>query len=115
MIRDFRFALRSLLRTPGFTLVSVLMLAVGIGLSIYMFGAINAFALKPLPFAQADRLVHFEYTEQRNRDRNIALPQADWLDLRARQTTLQSLAGYYQGTANLGGLDAPPETDKDHH
>ena len=58
MIHDFRFALRSLARTPGFTFVSVLMLAVGIGLSIYMFGAINAFALKPLPFAQADRIVH---------------------------------------------------------
>ena len=39
---------RSLARTPAFTFVSVLMLAVGIGLSIYMFGAINAFALKPL-------------------------------------------------------------------
>lgn len=109
MIHDFRFALRSLARTPGFTLVSVLMLAVGIGLSIYMFGAINAFALKPMPFAQAERLVHFEYTERANRDRNIALPQADWLDLRAQQTTLQSLVGYYQGTANLGGLDTPPE------
>jgi len=109
MIQDFRFALRSLARTPGFTLVSVLMLAVGIGLSIYMFGAINAFALKPLPFAQGDRLVHFEYTERGNHGRNIALPQDDWLDLRARQTTLQSLVGYYQGTANLGGLDTPPE------
>jgi predicted permease len=109
MLHDFRFALRSLARTPAFTLVSVLMLAVGIGLSIYMFGAINAFALKPLPFAQADRLVHFQYTERGNRERNLALPQADWLDLRARQTTLQSLAGYYQGTMNLGGLDAPPE------
>ena len=109
MLHDFRFALRSLARTPGFTLVSVLMLAAGIGLSIYMFGAINAFSLKPLPFAQADRLVHFQYTERGNRERNLALPQADWLDLRARQTALQSLAGYYQGTANLGGIDAPPE------
>lgn len=109
MIRNVHFALRSLARAPGFTSIAVLMLAVGIGLSIYMFGGINAFALKPLPFAQADRLVHFEYTERLNPGRNIALPQADWLDLRARQTTLQSLAAYYQGTANLGGLDAPPE------
>ena len=109
MLHDFRFALRSLARTPGFTSVSIVMLAIGIGLSIYMFGAINAFALKPLPFAQADRLVHFVYTERGNRGRNLSLPQADWLDLRARQTALQSLAGYYQGTANLGGLDTPPE------
>lgn len=109
MFRDLRFAIRSLLRTPAFTLVAMLMLGVGIGLSIYMFGAINAFALKPLPFAQPERLVHFEYTERANRERNIALPQADWLDLRARQDALESLAGYYQGTANLGGLDAPPE------
>ncbi len=109
MIRDIRFALRALMRTPVFTTVCVLMLAVGIGSSIYMFGAINAFALKPLPFADPDRLVHFEYTDQRDTARNLALPIIDWLDLRDRQTSLQSLAAYYQGTANLAGIDGAPE------
>ncbi len=109
MLHDLRFALRSLLRSPGFTLVCVLMLAVGIGLSVYMFGAINAFALKPLPFKDADRLVHVEYTQRASQGRSLALPQADWLDLRARQDVLGPLAAWYQGTANLGGLQSPPE------
>ena len=109
MMRDIRFALRALIRTPVFTTVCVLMLAVGIGSSIYMFGAINAFALKPLPFAEPDRLVHFEYTDQRDTARNLALPMIDWLDLRDRQQALQSLAAYYQGTANLAGIEGAPE------
>ncbi|MBN8727566.1 MAG: ABC transporter permease [Xanthomonadales bacterium] len=109
MLHDLRLALRSLLRSPGFTVVSVLMLAVGIGLSIYMFGAINAFALKPLPFPEAGRLVHFKYTERANPERSLDLPQADWLALRERQQSLESLAAYTVGTANLGGFDGPPE------
>lgn len=109
MIRDIRFTLRALVRTPVFTSVCVLMLAVGIGSSIYMFGAINAFALKPLPFADADRLVHFEYTDRRDASRNLSMPLADWIDLRERQQSLQVLAGYYQGTANLSGTEGAPE------
>ena len=109
MLHDIRFALRSLARSPGFTLVSVLMLAVGIGLSLYMFGAINAFALKPLPFPDAGRLVHFQYTERANPNRGIALPQADWLALRERQHSLESLAAYTTGTASVGDLEGPAE------
>ena len=52
MIRDISFALRSLVRTPVFTTVAVTMLSVGIGLTIFMFGAINMYALRPLPFPQ---------------------------------------------------------------
>ncbi|MBL0165168.1 MAG: ABC transporter permease [Xanthomonadales bacterium] len=109
MLADFRFALRALLRSPVFTLVSVLMLGSGIGLSIFMFSSINAFVLKPLPFPEPDRLVHFEYTDSHATSRNLALPALDWLDLRERQKTLKSLAAYTVGTANLGGIDGPAE------
>jgi putative ABC transport system permease protein len=109
VISDFRFALRALLRTPVFTLVSVLMLAAGIGLSMFMFSSINAFVLKPLPFPKPEQLVHFEYTDSRSTSRNISLPLADWLDLRERQRTLESLAAYATGTANIGGIEGPAE------
>lgn len=109
MLADFRFALRALLRSPVFTSVSVLMLGCGIGLSIFMFSSINAFVLKPLPFPDPDRLVHFEYTDSQATSRNLAVPARDWLDLRERQKTLQSLAAYSVGTANLGGIDGPAE------
>lgn len=109
MIRDLRFTLRSLLRSPVFTGVSVLMLAMGIGLSIFMFGAINAYALKPLPFLKSEHLVQFQYTDAATGTRKLAVPLMDWLDLRERQRTLQSLAGYSIGTMNIGGLDGLPE------
>lgn len=109
MIRDLRFALRALARSPVFTSVSVLMLGVGIGLAIFMFGAINVYGLKPLPFPQAERLVHFQYTDSDNTSRNRSALMLDWLDLRERQSSLESLAGYSVGTMNLGGIDGPPE------
>jgi len=109
MIRDLRFALRALARSPVFTSVSVLMLGVGIGLAIFMFGAINVYALKPLPFPEPDRLVHVCYTDSETGQRNLFMPLDDWLDLRERQTSLASLAGYTTGTMNLGGIDGPAE------
>ena len=109
ILRDLRFALRALLRSPVFTSVSVLMLAVGIGLAIFMFGAINVYALRPLPFPQPDRLVHVCYTDSQTQQRSLFMPQLDWLDLRERQQSFESLAGYTVGTMNLGGADAPAE------
>jgi predicted permease len=109
MIRDLQFAVRALARSPVFTGVSVLMLGVGIGLAIFMFGAINVYALKPLPFPEPDRLVHVCYTDSETGQRNLFMPLRDWLDLRERQSSLASLAGYSTGTMNIGGIDGPAE------
>lgn len=109
MLANLHIAARALLRTPVFTLVTVLMLGVGIGLTIFMFGAINAYSLKPLPFAQPDRLVHFQYTDAETGRRNLSLPLLDWIDLRERQKALDALSAYSIGTMNLGGLEGLPE------
>src|SRR5512134_2905002 len=55
--RDFRYAARSLLRTPGFTVVAVAVLALGIGATSAILSLVNAVWLKPLPFANEDRVV----------------------------------------------------------
>ncbi|HEX2100469.1 MAG TPA: ABC transporter permease, partial [Candidatus Synoicihabitans sp.] len=56
MIADLRFAFRRLLKTPGFTVVALLTLALGIGLNTAMFSLLNTFLLRPLPFPQSERV-----------------------------------------------------------
>lgn len=55
LIRDFRYAVRSLARTPGFTVVAVVVLALGIGANSAIFSLVSAVWLKPLQFADAER------------------------------------------------------------
>src|SRR5688500_11900761 len=60
--QDLRFALKSFLRTPGFTIIAIVTLAIGIGANTAIFSAVNALLLRPLPFAEPDRLMKVSLT-----------------------------------------------------
>jgi putative ABC transport system permease protein len=114
---DFRYALRQIGRYPAFTFFVVATLAVGIGSNVTIFGAVNALLLRPLPYADADRLVDLRGRYEGRGDRwSVSLPNArDWREqnrsfseLAWYQTASYSLAG--EGEAErLAGVRASPQ------
>jgi putative ABC transport system permease protein len=107
-VQDFRFSLKSLAARPLFTAAVVLLLAVGIGANTALFTVVNGVLFAPLPYHEADRLV--AVSEANRRDGAIEpsnMMAANLQDLRARATTLDDVAGYWQGPAVRTGGDEP--------
>ena len=96
---DVRFAARQLRRTPGFALVAVLTLALGIGVNSAIFALVDATLLRPLPFPQPDRLVMvWERTTTNPRERVSPLNLLDWAE---RNRSFDLVSGYVPG---VGGM-----------
>jgi putative ABC transport system permease protein len=95
-LRDLRLTGRSLVRQPGFTLVCLATLALGIGANTVVFGVVNAALLRPLPYADGDRLVEVREENQMNRGREMPAfmtspTREAW---NANPQTIESIAGY---------------------
>jgi putative ABC transport system permease protein len=93
LLRSGRQAARALIRTPAFTLSVVLTLALGIGANSAMFSAIDAVLLRPLPFADADRLVRVSEIRTASGNTNIAPVRLD--DWNRLNTTFEAITGYF--------------------
>jgi putative ABC transport system permease protein len=108
LISDLRFAFRQLRKTPGFALVAVLTLALGIGANTAIFSVVNAVLLKPLPFPHADELVAVGMTDTRDNHAKAdlnSLSYPDFFDLRDQNRTLAKLAVYHDRTFALSEQD----------
>jgi len=94
---DLRFAFRTLSKSPGFTVVAVLSLALGIGANALVFSVVNALVLRPLPVEQPGRLVFLE-------NKNFSSQSfPNYLDLRGRNHTFDGLVGYRMAAMELEG------------
>jgi len=100
--QDLRYALRGLARSPGFTAVAVLTLALGIGANTSMFTVVNAVMLRPLPFPHAERLVSL-YEENLARGGRFSFSHPNFLDQRDRNHTFENLAAFTDTTTTLTG------------
>jgi len=99
--RDVRFAFRSLAKSPGFTTVVLLTLALGIGANTAIFSVVNAVLLRPLPFAAPDRLVSVVSTRRGNVPDNASYP--DFADWRAQSHAFSQMAAYDTDNFTLTG------------
>lgn len=108
-IADTRLALRRLSRSPLFTLVAVITVALGIGASTTAFNVVRAVLLRPLPFKEPSRLVVlYERNQQNDNPRNVVSP-ANFLDWRAQNTVFSEMAAYVSWRAALTGEGEPEE------
>ncbi len=104
---DIRYAFRNLLKRPGFTLIAVVTLALGIGANTAIFSAINALLLKPLPFPELDRVVAIWDKLPSRGVMHNEVAMANYLDWQAQNQSFEQLAVYRWWNANLTGVDTP--------
>ena len=104
IIKDVRYGIRGLRKRPGFTIVAVLTLALGIGANSAIFSVLNAVLLRPLPYANADRIVRIDETEGKGR---MGVSPPNLLDFQQQNQTFESVAGYTAGSFILTGAGEP--------
>ena len=112
VIQDLRHGARLLLRSPGFTLVAVAALAIGIGANTAIFSVVNTLLLRPLPYERPDELaVIWEHNLPRDRKNNVASPGnfIHWRELQRSFVDLAAVAGPFNTT--LTGAGEPEELE----
>jgi predicted permease len=101
LLQDIRYGIRMLAKNPGFTVVAVLTLALGIGANTALFSVVNAVLLKALPFHQPDRLVALYQNKVQFQRASISYP--NFLDWQRQNRTFDSMAAFRPDDFNLTG------------
>jgi putative ABC transport system permease protein len=101
---DVRYALRMMQRNPGVTAAAVLALGLGIGANSAVFTVLNGVLLRPLPFADPDRLLLVSHAPMRGPfGPSVGLVEGEFLDLRARNQSFESIATFNSTQVSLTG------------
>src|SRR5689334_22262906 len=109
MIKDILYGIRSLARHPGFTIVALLTLALGIGANTAIFSVVNAVLIRPLPYVDPDRIVWLWDTIPQLGNAPTSLPE--FLDWKEQNHSFEQLAAFQSGNMFLdtgdGSEDVP--------
>ena len=105
IVQDLRFAIRSLVKRPAFTVVAILSLALGIGANTAIFSVIDAVLLRPLPYGHSDHLVDLYESSPQMPHSSVSPPAfRDWQE---QNHVFSQLAAYRSSNANLEGVSNP--------
>ena len=101
--QDLRYGARMLLKNPGFALVAIVTLALGIGANTAIFSVVNAVLLRPLPYYSPERLLVLGQTQREDRSNPSQFSFRNFADLRAQTKSFDRLAAYYNNNMTLTG------------
>ncbi|HEX8140368.1 MAG TPA: ABC transporter permease [Pyrinomonadaceae bacterium] len=105
--QDMRYGLRMLWKKPGFTVVAIVALALGIGANTAIFSVVNAVLLRPLPFADPDRLVIVWMDNRQMGMKEDIHSYPNYIDYRDQNKVFESMAAYRPASLNLTGTHEP--------
>jgi putative ABC transport system permease protein len=110
-LKDLRYAGRMLFKSPGVSLMAVVALALGIGVTATMFSIVYGALMRGLPFPEGDRIMVLLRTQLSQSDSRMSVPVHDYRDWQAQQKSFESLAALYEGTVNVTWSDRPERFD----
>ncbi len=108
-LADLRFGLRMLVKTPVLSVIAVVTVALGVGLTAHTFSVVHGSVIRGIPLPDAGELVSVGRTNLEAGIDFMEFPYSDFLEVRAAQTSFEDLGGFYQGTVNVAGEEGPPE------
>src|SRR4029079_9160387 len=109
LLQDIRYAIRMCVRTPGFTVIAVLALALGIGANTAIFTIVNAVLLERLPFREPDRIVSVWEEGAHRPGKNNSVGPANFIRWRERSSSFDAMGAMVDLRANLTGRGDPEE------
>jgi len=108
LVQDLRYGIRTLWKSPAFTVIALITLALGIGANTAIFSIVNAVLLKPLPFPDSDQLMFMTSAFQnQGATRNFATSYADFFDWRDTAKSFTGMASYHDDSFTLTGSEQP--------
>ena len=107
LLHDLRYGIRTMLKSPGFTAVAVIALALGIGANTAIFSVVNALLLKPLPYKDADRLVLIWHTYPKLNLDQASVSAPSYIEYRDMTSSFEQVATATTWSVNLTGVGEP--------